>query len=235
MKTTVVDEYGLVVFRDASLQAPESAGLKDAFKKTPLQSMAKDGSIFFIDREDPTRLKVEVLVDTPPNEEYCNLYDPVGGRFLLRVPSGDLSISGYEAWASGDAVATESLTVPPGVYSLSVFTNDPMDIEKYEAELERLVGPADLRFSNRVNYVGAAGCLPIAIAALVAIFASWKVALYFVAAAGLFYWPYLVLLRSSRYRGVEKIRKAYEEALPVFILRLERVESTEGLAGGFVL
>ena len=57
MKTEVVDEYGLCILRDAAAACPEGSGLGKEFQKAPLKAAALGGSIFFIDREDPTRLK----------------------------------------------------------------------------------------------------------------------------------------------------------------------------------
>ena len=47
--------------------------------------------------------------------------------------------------------------------------------------------------------------------------------------------PYFALLLTPRYRRIEKARKTYEAELPVFILRLEKVDDVGGLAGGFIL
>ena len=173
MKTEVVDEYGLCILRDASVPCPEGSGLGKDFQKAPLKAAALGGSIFFIDREDPTRLKIEVLVEKTPSDAYFSLYEPVGGRFLLRVPSGELLLSGYGAWASEEAAGVQSLALPPGDYSVSAFTMEPLDVEAHEKQMERIVGEKDWRFSNRVNYYGAAGCLPLIITALAAIFVSW--------------------------------------------------------------
>jgi len=234
MKTTVIDEYGLCILRDASASCPEGSGLGKAFEKAPLKAAAREGSIFFIDREDPTRLKVEILVEESPNEAYFSLYEPTGGRVLLRVPTGELAVSGYGAWASGRAGEVESLAVSPGDYSVAVFSNEPLDVEACEREMERVVGPKDWRFSNRVSYYGTAGCLPVVITALAAIFVSWKVGLVIAGAVAIGWLPYFALLLSPRYRRIERARKAYEAELPTFMLRLEKVDTAEGLAGGFV-
>jgi len=235
MKTTVVDEYGLCILRDVSLACPEGTGLGKAFKKAPLKSAALRGSIFFIDREDPTELKVEVLVDEAPNEEYFDLFQPTGGRFLLQVPTGDLVVSGYGGWASGSAGESRAVKVPAGNYSVSAFTMEPLDVEAYQRAMDRLVGEKDRKFHNRVHSYGAAGCLPLIITVLAGVLVSWQVGLVVLGALAIGWLPYVALVLSPRYRRVESARKAFETRLPAFVLRLERVQNTEGLAGGFVV
>lgn len=233
LKTTVVDEYGLCILRDASAPCPEG-GLGKEFKKAPVRQAALDGSLFFIDREDPTRLQLEVLIEEAPDKGRLAIFEPVGGRFLLRVPSGKLAVSGYEAWVTG-ASTSDSIAVAPGEYSVAAFSRDTPNIEAYDREMERLVGPDDLKFATRVSSYGAAGCLPLLITLLAGIFVSWQVGLVVLGAVAMGWLPYFGLLLTPRYRRVERIRKRFEADLPAFIVRLERVESTDGLSGGFVV
>jgi len=233
LKTTVEDDFGVAIFRDGSVGAPEGLCLQSSVDREVLKSLALDGSIFFIDCEDPIRMVVEIDVDEPSNDAYFRVFHPVGGRFLLRLPSGELQVSGCATWA--ERGVTGSLSVAPGAYSVAVFSREPLDVEKYHSEIRRLVGGDDLKFSERVTWVGAAGFVLLAIAVLVALIGSVWLAAYPAVGAVALYALYFAIRRFSvRYRRVDEVREAYDATLPVYILQLEKLEHAEGHSGGFV-
>lgn len=232
MPVHVQDDHGLAVLRDASIEPPASPAVpKD--RVGALRPLARDGHVFFIDGEDPISLRLEILVDQRLPPATAAQYRPVGGTFLLHVPTGVLQVSGYAAWCSQQSPQT--LVVSPGAYGLTVHALETRDLTALQAAEAELVGPSGITHRDRVNRLWFLGCLPtlaFILTLMVPPFRRfWPAALLL---AGVSWLPHVVLVRGRRYRDIGARLRAYEAALPHYFLQLRPLESPQGLTGGWV-
>lgn len=233
MKGAFSDPYGVVLLCDQ-----EQAGLLDPESnpkwQKALSAAANDGKVFFIDREDPIKdLRVQVVTATPAEPNFALRFSRVGGSFLLHAPSGKLALSGVGEWAH-DPGAAASMEVEPGSYSVIVHSSEDLDSQLYEQDMRRVVGAEEWRHRKKLDRLYLVGCLPTLLAIGVSIFSTWKLGLYLLAVAAILWLPYVLGIRSRRYRAAEEARATYESELPLFVLQLNKLENTEGLVGGYV-
>lgn len=233
MRATVriEDQSGLAVLRDASLEAPDTAGHERLLQR--MRSLAQAGAVFFIHGEDGIACTVELLLDEAVPGEVASLFEQVGGTFLLHAPTGQLHLSGHAAWAAHQPAPT--LDVPPGSYALVVHSREHFDPALFRAVEEQQVGATEVAYRNRVDRLGLLGCLPTVALPLVFLIRPLRAfTLLALGVAALSWLPRLVLERGRRYRSIKSRLRAFEEALPLFVLQLRRLDSSTGLAGGFV-
>jgi len=235
VKTTIEDNLGILIARDRSLACPDVVTDSGRESRAPLKELAKAGKLFFIDREDPFMMSVLVVVgEEPPGEVPPELYRSVAGNYLLDLPGGAVEVQGLGSWIAGDSKSPIVMQLEPGAYSVEALERDDHDLTEYEKYMSDLVGPDDWAFRCRVDRLYSLGCLPIAIAIAMAIFATWKLGLYAALAAAVFWLPSLILTRSKRYKSIDEKVSSTERGLPLFMLRLRKLKDSAGMVGGYI-
>src|SRR5688572_14612458 len=156
MRTRIKDASGLVIVRDAGIASPPTG----ANARDELRASARHGQLFFLESDDPIELTIEIITDGPVPAELTQRFTPVGGAFLLELPSGRAVLSGYDFWTTGQGIAA-TLDVAPGSYVVVAHERRPPDARLYEADIARLVDPDALAFHRRVMRVAPLGCLPM--------------------------------------------------------------------------
>ena len=235
MKITVEDDLGILVARDGALPCPEAIKGGGRESRAHLKELARNGDVFFVDREDPIKMSVQVVADDKSYREVpTELYRTIAGNYLLNVPSGSLEVEGLGSWIGGNPVADGPIRLEAGAYSVEALEFEDHDLSEYEAYMSKLVGEDNWAFRNRVDLVYFLGCLPTVIAVAIAFLFTWKFGLYTLPAVVVLWLPYIVLKRSKRYRSVEKIVSETERGWPQFILRLRKLESAQGAIGGYI-
>lgn len=235
MKLTIEDKLGVLIARDRSFVCPDVITDCSRESRAHLKESAKAGSLFFIDREDPFKMTVQVVVgEESPVDIPTELYRTVAGNYLLDLPSGTLAVEGLDSWISGDVESSITTQVEPGAYSVEALEREDHDLTEYEKYMSKLVGPDDWAFRGRVDRLYLIGCLPTVIAIVLAIFFTWKVGLYAALVAAVLWLPPLILTRSQRYRAVDEQIRLAEKSLPLFILRLRKLKDAEGIIGGYI-
>ena len=224
---------GVLIARDASVSLP-SVPLKEL---ESLETETSSGRLFVMATEDPSRFRIDLYTaDAPPAALNAD-FQPLGGTFLLHLPTGRLVISG----ASGTGATADGtpIAVPAGSYLLTVLERRSFDGRRHDKEMIQLLGEADWKFHQRANWVAAAGCLPM-LAALITLLLAfrhgrWLSALYVgLPLAVLAALPHVFHRASRRYRRIDRMMNEHEAAKPLFVLRLAPAEQTSGLAGGLV-
>jgi len=235
MITTIEDNLGILIVRDRSLACPDVLTDSRREGRAHLKELAKAGKLFFIDREDPFKMSVQVAVgEEPPGEVPTELYRTVAGNYLLDLPGGALEVQGLGSWIAGDSKSPIAIQLEPGAYSVEALEQDAHDLTEYEKYMSNLVGPDDWAFRSRVDRLYSFSCLPIAIAIALAIFSTWKLGLYAALAAAVLWLPFFVLIRSKRYKSIDEKVSSMEKGLPLFMLRLRELRDSEGMVGGYI-
>ena len=235
MKTTIEDDLGVLIARDRSFVCPGVVTDGGRESRTHLKEIAKAGDLFFIDREDPFKISVQVVVGEEPSPEVpTQLYRTVGGNYLLDLPSGALEVQGLDSWIAGRQGSTKPIQLEPGAYSVEALELESHDLTEYQGYMSKLVGSDDWAFRGRVDRLYLLGCLPTAIAVVLAIFSTLKLGLYAGLAAAVLWLPYLVLTRSRRYRTIDEKVSTTESGLPLFLLHLRKLRDPEGIIGGYI-
>lgn len=234
MKAKIDDDFGVLIARDKSLACPGVVEDWGEESRARVREMAKAGDLFFIDREDPIRMLVQVVTEeTPPQAFPEKLYRTVAGNYLVHLPSGVLKLQGLGAWIAGNSTDAESDQLEPGAYSIEALELESHDLTAYDEHMSDLVGLHNWNFRNRVDRLYFLGCLPTIIAVVLTIFSTLKLGLYAGLVAAVLWLPYLISIRSRRYRSIIETVSSTESGLPLFILRLRRLHSTEGIVGGY--
>jgi hypothetical protein len=219
---------GLVVFRDASVEAPAT---REDDARRSLRSGEHDGSWFFIDADDAVAFRLDLFIGEQPSGLPAHRFRSLGGSFLLQVPSGRLSVSGLESWSNRAAV--ETIDVEPGPHALSVLGGEAFDGPAYDREMRQIIGEADWNYRTRVDRIGLAGCLSTIFAAVIFALPAtrdlWPLALSVLAVGWL---PFLILQRLPRYRDIERRVREREQSLPHYVVQLDRTATTDSLVGG---
>jgi hypothetical protein len=224
-RINVNTESGLVIFRDAAVEAPSGRG--DA-ARTSLRAGEEDGPWFYLDADDTVEYQLELTVDEDPPDLPEYRFQRLGGTFLLRLPTGRLAVSGIDEWADA-----ETLELDVGQYSLSVRGPGEFDGQAHDQEMRSLVGREDWERYLRIDRLGLGGCLSTVIAAAIVVApmtrAYWPVA---IAALALGWLPHLLLARTTKYRRVASSVKEFEASLPHYAIQLDRIENSGPLQGG---
>jgi len=228
-----VPDSGLLVVHDAEVPLP----VVDRDRMDDLEREAAAGRVFFLAAEDPIRFRVDVYIGETQPPELQQEFQPLGGSFLLDLPSGRLIVAGYNP-ASRAAEGTP-IALPRGPYVLNVMGRRPFDGRRHQREMVALVGEADWTFAERTNWLSLLGCLPAILALgslLLAIrHGRWRGFLYFALPLAVLGWaPHLLLRNSKRYQRIQRLMKEHETAKPHFILKLAPTDRSNGLSGGFL-
>lgn len=235
LKTTIEDVLGVLVARDRSLVCPDVVKDWEQESRAHLKEVAKVGDLFFIDREDPFKMSVQVVVgDEPPHEVPTELYRTVAGNYLLSLPSGALEVQGLNSWIAGNPTPARPIQLEPGAYSVEALELESHDLTEYGEYMAKMLGSDNWAFRGRVDRLYLLGCLPTVMAAALAIFSTWKLGLYAGLAAAALWLPYLISSRSKRYKIISEKVRSTESGLPLFILRLRKLKDSEGIIGGYV-
>jgi hypothetical protein len=235
VKTTIEDSLGVLIVRDRSLSCPDVVRNFGRESRAHLKELAKAGNLFFIDREDPFIMSVQIVVgEEPPGKVPTELYRTVAGNYLLDLPNGALEVQGLDSWIAGDSESPITIKLEPGAYSVEALERDDHDLTEYEKYMSKLVGSDNWAFRNRVDRLYLFGCLPTVIAIALAIFAPWKLGLYAALTAAVLWLPSLILTRSKRYKTIDEKVSSTEGGLPLFVLRLRKLKDPEGIIGGYI-
>jgi hypothetical protein len=223
----------VVAFADESVASEVKT--RDAAEAEPLRGRAKAGGVFLAETDDPELGRFRVYVDEPVPPEMEAVCAGTSGSFLLRVPSGRLSVValGTESPKTDEPPETRTLEIPPGDYAVSVLDGSIKEIPALIAQQEALVDAADWRLHQRVDKVGASGCLFVGLGMIFVLVPTTRREYWYL--LPLFLLPtclYSLLRHLPAYVRVEERRKEHEASLPQVVVVMKRVESTEGLEGG---
>ena len=231
-------DSGILLVRDPSSPLPAPAH-RDGEIQSALVAEARAGHLFHVVTDDPLRCRLEVYAgETLPSDRQRE-FERVGGSFLLHVPSGRLSVSGYDRLRSEVAGSHAPIDVPAGRYLLAFFERRAFDAERHEANMLSLLGRSDWEYSKRIDRLGLIGCLVAAlpvVAGFGTIFVPrWRPLLIYVLPLILLAWaPYHVLRLTTRYRAIQRRAQEHEDRQPHYIVVLEKDDGTSALEGGFV-
>jgi hypothetical protein len=224
----IESESGLVIFRDASIDAP--AERHDEARRA-LQIGEREGRWFFIDADDAVAYRIDLHYREEPTGLPANRFRRLGGTYLLHVRTGRLAISGLDSWSSEDGV--ETIDIEPGSYAFSILGSEEFDGPAYDREMRSVIGVADWNHRTRVDRIGLAGCLAtVAAAVMIALPVTrhlWPMAIGLLALGWL---PFITLQWMPRYRDIERRVRDYEQSLPHYAVRLEKTDTTDNLVGG---
>lgn len=235
MKSKIEDDLGVLIARDSSFVCPDVITDWGRESRAHLKKVAKVGDLFFIDREDPFKMSVQVVVgEKPPRDVPTELYRTVAGNYLLNLPTGALEVQGLDSWISRSSKCTKSIQLDPGAYSVEALELESHDLTEYDVYMSKLVGPDNWAFRGRVDRLYILGCLPTVIAVALAIFSTWKLGLFAGLVAAVLWLPYVILTRSNRYVAIVEKVHSTESGLPLFIIRLRRLKGSEGIIGGYI-
>ena len=212
--------------------ADASSGVRaqDLAEGKSLRGRAKAGEAFIAETGGP-RL-VRIVLDEPVPPEIEETRSARCGPYLLRVPSGRLTacVLATESPTAGEPPETQTLDVPPGDYALSVFDDSSPDVTARTAGLD----DADWRIYERVNHFGALGCLSLAMGMLFVLIPYTRHEYWFL--LPLFLLPtgaFIFLRRLPGYSRVSERVREHQADAPQVVISMTRVESTEGLEGGW--
>lgn len=229
VRIDVTPESGLLIVHDAALSLPAV----DRDKMEALERDAGAGKLFFLAAEDPIRFRADLYIGEASPPELQQDFQPLGGSFLLDLPSGRLVVAGYGSKADDTSIAVQG-----GPYLLTLMERRSFDGSRHEKEMVALVGEADYRFSKRTTWLALLGCLPTiaALGTLVLAIPRRQWSLFYIALplAVLAWAPHVFLRNSKRYRRIQRLMNDHEAAKPQFILKLVPTERTSDLSGGFV-
>ncbi len=236
-------EAAIAVFADAGV-VPEVA-TRDAAEAEPLRGRCKAGEVFITETEDPwitesrqrrASATFRFYVDEAVPEEIEEACDTRSGSFLLRLPSGRLRVTalGTGSPKTQEPPETRTVEVPPGDYALTLFDGSNPNVEAVTAREKALVGDADWRFYERINHFGASGCFFLALGMVFVLIPHTRREYWYF--LPLFLLPtcaFTLLRHLPGYARVSKRVREHEAALPQYVVSMRRVESTEGLEGGW--
>jgi hypothetical protein len=208
-----------------------------------LEADAAEGHLFLLHTGADGGGPIDLYIDEAiPSDIYQRLV-PLGGEFLLALPSGALVVGGAEDYRLAEPKITgpnSVLTVPAGDYSLRCYTaKDEEQSPRSENELKRLVGTADLEYYDRVNSSGCLfGALTLLLFPILSFPLGWKVALPITAAVFISFFPARewLLKRNARYQRLDKVVPVFrlQHQDPVFVFELRSIRDRAALRGGSV-
>ncbi len=209
---------------------------RDVAEAKALLDPAKAGEAFMVESDDPKLRHLQLYVDEPVPPEIEETSSARTGSFLLRVPSGKLSLVGLGTASAkpSETPETRTLDIPPGDYALSLLDATDKDISAVTAQQKALVSEADWRLYEWINHFGASGCLFIGLGMLFVLIPYTRREYWYL--LPLFLMPtcaFVILRHLPGYARVSKRCRQHADSLPQVIISLKRVESTEGLEGGW--
>lgn len=189
-----------------------------------------------VESDDPKLSHLRLYIDEPVPPEIEETSSARTGSFLLRVPSGKLNLVGLGTASkeTQKAPETQTLEIPPGDYALSMFDATDKDISAVTAQQKALVDETDWRLYEWVNHFGASGCLFVGLGMAFVLIPYTRREYWYL--LPLFLMPtcaYVLLRHLPGYARVSKRCRQHADSLPQIVMSLKRVESTEGLEGGW--
>ena len=224
----MVAETGLAVLCDASLTPP--SGTSQEALLGVLEPLARAGRVFYLVSDDPARYRIELLVNQDPDPALSSEFEPTGGAFGIDVPGGQVALYGWGA--DGMPVEAGRVEARPGRHVLSVLTRRPFDGQRHVREMRTLLGN-DWTYTERVNRLGLAGCLPVGLLAVVLFSRQWQWLWVVLPLLSLSWLPYMVLRQGDRYKNAERRASEIEKTRPHSVWSLTPSERDD-LAGGFL-
>ena len=206
-----------------------------------LDADATQGHVFVLHTGADGGGPVDVYVDEPIPSEIMARLTPLGGEFVLALPSGALVVDGVEFYRSKKpdvGQADRAVSVPAGDYVLHCYTppDDDKAEPKSERELEAIVEPDDLRYYERVTRGGCrTGALLILLFPALLPFVSWKAAfpITLVVVVGYFNVREWLLRRNERFARLRETIVAFRRGRreTTFVLELRRIDDRAGYTG----
>jgi len=208
-----------------------------------LDADAAAGHLFLIHTHADGGGAIDVYADEPIPDDVKAHLTPLGGEFLLVLPTGALCVDGaeyYRARKPDTRVSARAVTMPPGDYALRCYEYEgEEEAPTSEKDLARLVGREDLAYYDRMNRTGClGGLLMLLLFPLLWFVVGWIVALVVtvVAFVSYFHVHAWFLRRNERYARLRDVVTKFrlEGADPTFVLELRSVPNRAGLSGGSV-
>jgi hypothetical protein len=208
-----------------------------------LDADAEQGHLFVLHTHADGGGPVDVYVDEAIPTEILARLTPLGGEFVLALPSGTLVVDGVEHYRSRkpDSVSSDrAVPVPAGDYALRCYTAKDDEQEatpRSENELEAIVGKDELRYYERVTRAGClAGLLMLLLFPILMPFLGWKIAFgtTVVVVVAYFNVREWMLRRNARFARLRERVTAFrlQHQEPTVVLELRRIQDRAGLTGG---
>jgi len=204
---------------------------------------ASEGHLFVVYTGADGGGPLDIFVDQELPDDIREQVTPVGGEFLLRLPTGRLVVDGVECYRStGKMPDTSSrASITPGDYALRCHVGK--DEDKHpptQKELNRRVGAENVRYYDRINRVGLLTIVLLNLGLLGAFtfWLGWKIALG-VAVVTFIVSTHVqeyILKRNQKYHDLDRIipKLRVETQRPTFVFELRSITNPTGLRGGFV-
>ena len=229
----VLPDSGLLVVHDADVRLP----VVDRDRMDDLEREAAAAGSFSWRPRIPSDFEWTCHFGEPQPPELREQFQPLGGSFLLDLPSGRLIVAGYNL--GGVKAEDVPIAVPRGPHILTVMERRPVDGRRHRTEIVALVGDADWKFSERTDRLAFLGCLPtiLAVFSLLVVIrrGQWRGVLYTALALAVLAWaPHVIRRNSKRYQRIQRRMNEHEAAKPHFILNLAPTDPRTGLPGGFL-
>jgi hypothetical protein len=198
-----------------------------------LDADAAEGHVFVLQTGGDGGGAVDVYVDEPIPSEAMARLTPLGGEFVLALPSGALVVDGVEQYRAKKPDVNQSdrvVSVPAGDYVLRCYA--PTDAEKAkpesEKDLEAALGTNELRYYERVTRGGClVGALLLLLFPVLLPFLGWKVAfpVTLVIVVAYFSVREWMLRRNERFARLRETIAAFRlgRQEPTFVLELRRI------------
>jgi hypothetical protein len=194
-----------------------------------LDAESAAGHIFVVHTGGDGAGPVDVYIDEPVPSGLAARLTPIGGEFVLALPSGTLVVDGAELYRSPKAtVTTPAVTVPAGDYTLRCYeATEKEGAPPSERGLEAIVGPDELRYYDRVTRGGCAiGALLLLLLPALWPLLGVKVAFAVTVAVVVVYFNVRewMLRRNQRFLRLRDTITTLrlEQAEPTFVLELRR-------------
>ncbi len=220
----------IAVFADADNLAELST--RGAAEAESLRGRCQAGEAFVAEAEEPSMNQFRLFVDEPVPEEIEEASGSRSGSFLLRLPSGRLRVTalGPQSAKTQEPPEVHTVDVPPGDYSLTLLDGITRDAQADAARIDA----DDWRIYERVNHFGASGCLFLALGGVFVLIPYTRHEYWYLLPLFLLPTCAFILLRNlPGYARVSKQVREDEAALPQYAVSMRRLESTEGLEGGW--
>ncbi len=232
---------------DASRNDGTLSGVWGKSLDKTLEADAAAGHLFLIHTGGDGGAPIDVYVDEEVPVEDQKQTRPLGGEFLVSVPTGRLVVGGVEDYRSGKPKITGEqsiVSIPGGDYLLRCHLG--VDEEGFQPpsrpELEAAVGMEEYRYYRKVNRLSCLGYLAVLLFPVLTFFQGWKSALAITGVTVVAYFyvqDRFVLKRNTKYQRIaQAVKEVWQRASraqpPAFLFELHRVEGRKELKGGSI-
>ena len=224
----VTSETALVALCDPSVTLP--SGLDQEVLLRALEPLTQSARVFYLVTDDPVRYRIELMAGEPPSADLARDFEPSGGAFGLDVPSGTLALYGWSK--DGTPAVAGTISTKPGRQVLSVLAPRPFDGAQHVKDMAALLG-SDWTCLERVNRLGAVGCLPLALVPISVLARKWHWLWVIVPLLALWLLPFMALRRGCRYKEADRRRSEAEHARPDYVFGVTPSDRAD-LAGGLL-